>query len=460
MTTSRLRSFRVSSLVLVASCFIALPVVLPQSAARAAGPEEEDKPPYPVVVSTSPKNGDLEVDPAHSMLTVTFDRDMGKGMSWTGEVPVDKARKAKWRDNRTCELPVKLEKGKAYRIGINAPSFKNFASKGGEPAPPTAFYFATKGASADEKLKATVPTIVSIEPANGSSDVDPGLKDLKVTFDIAMSGGMSWVGGGDAFPTSPEGSKAQWSQDKKTCTLPVTLIPDHAYSLGLNAPKFQNFRSEAGVPSEPVRYTFTTRKQVAKTSSSTPMPLDVEAATTEVSTKYGKAHPEVQEFVLHTARTFGKSGLWLNENACSEMSTSERDAKVNYLAKLFEEADYGRHLCTALAEASALNDPKLLPGLKKVAAYHVEGKDYDCRAKWMAVAALARQESPDAVPTLVSLVDHGNQNTRFWARAALARMAKDDFKDDKQAWNKWWVSQGHEPIDAALLKPYTPPTLK
>lgn len=75
----------------------------------------------------------------------------------------------------------------------------------------------------------------------------------------------------------------------------------------------------------------------------------------------------------------------------------------------------------------------------------------------MGIAALARQESAEAVPLLVSLVDHGNQNTRFWARAALARMAGDDFKEDKQAWNKWWVAKGHKAIDPALLKPYAPP---
>ena len=38
--------------------------------------------------------------------------------------------------------------------------------------------------------------------------------------------------------------------------------------------------------------------------------------------------------------------------------------------------------------------------------YHVDNKDYDCRPKWMAIAALARQESPEAVPLLISLVDH------------------------------------------------------
>jgi hypothetical protein len=185
----------------------------------------------------------------------------------------------------------------------------------------------------------------------------------------------------------------------------------------------------------------------------------MDAAAAEVAASYGKAHPEVQEFVLHTARSFGPSGLWLNENANAGLKPADRDARVAYLARLFREAEYGRHLCSALAEASALKDAKLVPGLKKVAGYHVDDKDYDCRPKWMAIAALARQESPDAVPLLVSLVDHGNQNTRFWARAALARMAKADFKSDKQAWNKWWVGQGHDAIDPSLLKPYTPPSV-
>lgn len=192
-------------------------------------------------------------------------------------------------------------------------------------------------------------------------------------------------------------------------------------------------------------------------SSAGPRPLDMDAASAEVSSAYGKAHPEVQEFVLHTARTFGASGFWLNENAYADLKPEDRDARIAYLSKLFEEAEYGRHLCAALAEASALKDTGLVPGLKKLAGYHVEGKDYDCRPKWMAIAALARQESPDAVPLLVSLVDHGNQNTRLWARAALARMAKNDFGADKQAWNQWWVDQGHEPIDGSLLKPYAPP---
>ena len=209
--------------------------------------------------------------------------------------------------------------------------------------------------------------------------------------------------------------------------------------------------------------TFTTRLLIALAPllvAAAPAPLDMEQASKEVSEAYGKAHPEVREFILHTARTFGRSGLWLNENAFAALEPKDREAKVEYLRKLFGEAEYGRHLCAALAEASAIKDERLVPGLIKVAGYHVDGQDYDCRAKWMAVAALARQQSDAAVPLLVSLVDHGNQNTRFWARGALARMAGDDFKADKNAWNKWWVGRGREAIDPELLKPWQAPAPK
>lgn len=185
-------------------------------------------------------------------------------------------------------------------------------------------------------------------------------------------------------------------------------------------------------------------------------PAYVQKAQVEVKTHYAKAHPEVQEYVLWTARQFGHNDLWQTEDALKGLSEKERNEKVKYLAKLLEEAEYGRHLCRSLAEASAIVDKRLVPGLMKVAAYHRDDRDYDCRPKWMAVAALARQNSDAAVPLLISLVDHGNQNTRFWARAALARKAKQDLKQDKQAWAKWWQEKGHDPIEEKYLKPWQP----
>lgn len=188
-----------------------------------------------------------------------------------------------------------------------------------------------------------------------------------------------------------------------------------------------------------------------------PAPLDMAQAEQEVAESYSGAHPEVQEYVLHTARTFGRSGLWLNEQAYDELSDDEQEALVNHIATLLNDGEYGRHLCHGLARASALKDERLVPGLMQVAGYHDPENDYDCRPKWMAIAALARQESEAAVPLLISLVDHGNQNTRFWARAALARQAGDDFGTDKAAWADWWTEQGHEPIEPSRLEPFVVP---
>lgn len=180
-------------------------------------------------------------------------------------------------------------------------------------------------------------------------------------------------------------------------------------------------------------------------------------AEEEVGNAYAKAHPEIREYVIWTARSFGRGGLWLPEDAMADLAPDAREEKIRYLAKLFADSEYGRHLCTGLAEASALRDRRLLPGLMKVAGFHQADRDYDCRAKWMAVAALARQEADEAVPLLISLVDHGNQNTRKWARAALFRQTQQDFKEDKQRWAQWWQSQGHERIAESYLQPYKAP---
>ncbi len=183
----------------------------------------------------------------------------------------------------------------------------------------------------------------------------------------------------------------------------------------------------------------------------------VAKAQAEVDAHYAKASPEVKEYILHTAQTFGRSGMWLAEDAFAARPAADRGKRVEYLARLFAEAEYGRHLCAALAESGAIRDPHLVPGLMKVAGYHRTDADYDCRPKWMAVAALARQESDDAVPLLISLVDHGNQNTRMWARAAMSRKTGQDFLGDKEAWAQWWQAQGYKSVGAEFLKPWTPP---
>lgn len=214
------------------------------------------------IKSTVPEIGAAEVDPAIKEIRVTFDRDMSEGMSWTGSgeafPPSPKDAKPKWIDKRTCAFPVKLEAGKFYRIGVNSTDFTNFQDGSGVPAAPRVIYFTTKGATEEILARMEKPMVILFDPDSGDSEVGAGTSELSVTFDIPMSLGMSWVGGGEHFPQSPEGAKPTWSEDMKTCTFPVVLKPDSLYRLNLNGILYNNFQSSWGVPLDPVDYTFQT----------------------------------------------------------------------------------------------------------------------------------------------------------------------------------------------------------
>jgi len=227
------------------------------SSAQAAG--------APLIVSCSPARAAADVDPALKEITVTFNQDMGEGMSWTGGGPkfpeIPDGKRGYWRDKRTCVLPVKLQSGHEYRVGINSTSYRNFRSATGVPAMTSAIWFTTSGTRQASTRDTQAPRIVSIKPPIGAQDVSPGLTELRVTFNVPMQAGFSWTGGGPQFPTIPDGKKPFWMEDRKTCVLPVALNPNTSYRLGLNSPSFKNFRSAQGVPLAPVVYTFKTAGQ-------------------------------------------------------------------------------------------------------------------------------------------------------------------------------------------------------
>ena len=102
----------------------------------------------PKITKTEPANGAEDVDPdAVTELRVTFDRDMNTdGYSWCGggETYPETTDSPKWFDKRTCVLPVKLQPGKDYILGINARDFRNFKSAEGVPVVPVVYTFKTK----------------------------------------------------------------------------------------------------------------------------------------------------------------------------------------------------------------------------------------------------------------------------------------------------------------------------
>ncbi|MDX9972618.1 MAG: M56 family metallopeptidase, partial [FCB group bacterium] len=183
---------------------------------------------------------------------------------------------------------------------------------------------------------------------------------------------------------------------------------------------------------------------------------NVQAAEKEIAEHYAAAAPELKEYIKWTARTFGRGGMWLPENAFESLTPEQREEKVKYLVEVLN-GEYGRYLCGALAEAGVLKDARLLPGLTKHAGYHREDSDYDCRPKWIAVASLGRHDEPSSAPLLVDLADHGNQNTKMWAQASMSRLTGQNFGTDKKAWAEWWNANGKKPkIDVAALKAWKP----
>ena len=139
-----------------------------------------------------------DVNPATTEITVTFDRDMARGFSWTGGgtnyPPLADGQGPYWRDARTAVLEVKLEPGHYYRVGINSKSHRNFRSAAGVPALPSAIYFTTRGANDKLMAKTQKPVILEMSPTNGATAVDPRTTELRVTFNVPMAQGFSWTG--------------------------------------------------------------------------------------------------------------------------------------------------------------------------------------------------------------------------------------------------------------------------
>jgi hypothetical protein len=102
------------------------------------------------------------------------------------------------------------------------------------------------------------PRVLEMNPANGATDVDPGLTAITVRFDRRMAD-RSWsvCGGGEHYPELA--GEIRYDEGCTVLTIPVRLKPNWEYQFALNCPAAQNFVSAAGVPLQPVMVSFRTR---------------------------------------------------------------------------------------------------------------------------------------------------------------------------------------------------------
>jgi RNA polymerase sigma-70 factor (ECF subfamily) len=113
--------------------------------------------------------------------------------------------------------------------------------------------------------QAAPPGVVKATPENGSKEVDPNTRELRVVFDQPMqAGSLSVVGGGPTFPKFV--GTHRW-EDERTFVWSWRLEPTHDYWLSINSDRFRNFRSAAGESAEPHPIGFRTGQGTSKRDS-------------------------------------------------------------------------------------------------------------------------------------------------------------------------------------------------
>jgi hypothetical protein len=136
----------------------------------------------PSIVKTSPEAFAVGVPVETSEITVTFDQPMTDGSwSWTGggDTYPEGAGAIHYDEKRTtCVRPVKLEPGKAYWVGVNSPSHRNFVSAKNVAAPWYIIVFTTR--TADGKTIAIPDDMAArarqINAAAKASSAAPGAR--------------------------------------------------------------------------------------------------------------------------------------------------------------------------------------------------------------------------------------------------------------------------------------------
>jgi hypothetical protein len=111
----------------------------------------------------------------------------------------------------------------------------------------------------DLAIASAPPVVVKTVPEAGSIDVDPAIKQITITFSKEMSEGSFSIVNFSPGNAPKLAGKPSYSEDKKTCIVPVSLAPGRCYAVWLNRAKFENFKDAEGRPAVPYLLVFETK---------------------------------------------------------------------------------------------------------------------------------------------------------------------------------------------------------
>jgi tRNA A-37 threonylcarbamoyl transferase component Bud32 len=194
-------------------------------------------------------------------------------------------------------------------------------------------------------MKPSPPKVVSLTPANGATNVDPGLAEIQVVFDQPMhNSSWSMVGGGSRFPQLA--GKCHYDAARTTWSIPVKLKPGWTYEFRLNSKNHINFKSEQGVPLEPVKVTFQTADQptpaIAATDLVNSNPPVINPNTFEVKqiTREPAEPPRKALVALWSGEGNGNDSVGNNTAILTDMTFAE--GKVGWAFSLNGSSSYAR----------------------------------------------------------------------------------------------------------------------
>jgi len=125
------------------------------------------------------------------------------------------------------------------------------------------------------------PSVVSTSPEAGETAVDPSLTEIRVTFSKDMMTENMWSWCSQSPETFPEieSKGIHYLDDKRTCVLPVKLMPGKTYVIWINCEKYNNFRDTKNNPAVPYLLVFETASEVLLSSRNAAEKAAVSAAT-------------------------------------------------------------------------------------------------------------------------------------------------------------------------------------
>lgn len=149
----------------------------------------------PQVIFTSPQAMSNDVDPETEKIVVTFDRPMKpKSFSWTREQKLfPKVIAAPFYDKKsiTCTLPVLLEPGRVYWVGVNSPAHKFFQTEKRIPADRYVILFATQNADGTS-IAIPADLVERVKKINADSPLAAAVADREISKKLTADGWKLW----------------------------------------------------------------------------------------------------------------------------------------------------------------------------------------------------------------------------------------------------------------------------